>query len=171
MQPKDLNIVLVDTHNPDTIGIMDLSVYGNKKIVSPTMEITPPGFPKKVVVFATKEVNIYGSQDLGINCDHDSGLPDGVYQIKYSIKPNEKFVITKYFMKVSGILSNLYNLFLSQEVDCPCSKGYTEDISKVKLLIEGAVSAANLCDTKTAQNLYKTANKYLKMIDNECGCK
>lgn len=168
MQAEDLNLMLIDTHNPDTIGIVDLSNYGNTVISNPSFEITPPGFNKVNVLFTPQNVNIFSANDLKLGCGYGESLPDGIYKVKYSIRPNDKIFTEKTFMKVSGILCNLYKYLVSLQSSCLCGQSKNKAID-IKLLIEGAVSAANTGDTKLAYELYAQADKSLKRL-NSCKC-
>lgn len=159
MLKEDLNIIMVDTHDPKTIAFGDISNYGSTIINNPSFEITPPGFNKLNVLFTPQSVNIFSSTDLKLGCEYDYGLPDGIYRIKYSIKPNTQLFIEKSFMNVSSILCNFYKFVLTLPED---------KVIDIKLLIDGAVSAANLGDCTLSQELYTQAQKLIERADKNC---
>lgn len=151
--------------------ISDESLYGSVVPAGATLEITPPGWNKIVVPFTPNAANSYTSINLGLSCDDYIALPDGLYKLKYSIFPNTTNFIEKTFMRADKLICKygkiLLNLHLENE--CPANK---EDISKmneIRLLIEGAVAAANSCDNELAYQLYDKANCFLDRI-KECNC-
>lgn len=160
MQKEDLNIILVDTHDPMTIGFADVSDYGNTIIKNPSFEITPPAFSKVNVLFTTGSVNIFNASDLKLSCDYETGIPDGIYKVKYSISPNTQLFVEKSFMRTHGIICRLYKYILSLPQD---------KLSPIKLLIDGSISAANKGNCELSYELYKQASKILDRLD-KCSC-
>lgn len=174
MTPKlDLNII--ETHELSSIAIADTSFYDNYNVHNPSFEVTPPGFPKINVPFTPKSVNTYRAKDFGIGCVDDNPLPDGVYTFKYSIRPNATTFIEKSFLLARNTIAKLHTKVLESTSACPCDNKYLDKVDKrvaeIKVLIEGAYSAANLCQEKEAYDLLKRANKLLKSKDLDCECR
>ena len=104
-----LNFNIVDTHDFKTLGIVDTSWYNpDITVETSTIEILPPGYTVAASpFFMIKALNVYNSNGLGItraSCEEDLvDLPDGLWKIKYSICPNDKLFIEKFFLKTDKI--------------------------------------------------------------------
>jgi hypothetical protein len=170
----DLNII--STHNIKTIGIADSSSYEpNFIITSPTLEITPPGNQKISIPYVARSVNIFNSNNLGItNCTNEdllSPLPDGIYQLKYSIQPSLSNYVEKSFFRVDALKCKYTKAQLSLDIDCAsCDNNLRRQLQRIRLLIDGAVASANECDQVSAMKKYKQASKLLDSFKN-CECK
>lgn len=169
----DLNVV--ETHQLSSIAIADTSFYDNYNISNPSFEVTPPGFGKINVPFNPKSINVYRANDLGIGCDDDSVLPDGIYVFKYSIRPNASNFVEKSFLLTRNVTAKLHKKILETTTSCPCDNNYSSKLdrrlSEIKALIEGAHSAHNLCKDREVYELLKRANKLLKSKDLDCECR
>jgi len=177
MLSLDLNII--NTHNIKTIGIADASVYPENFIItSPTLEITPPGYPKVNLPFVAKSVNIFNSNNLLItNCVLSeallSTLPDGFYKVKYSIQPALTNYVEKSFFRIDSLKCKYTKAHLSIDIGCEIcdSKDATKKLlQKVRLLLDGVIASANECDEDSAMRKYKQAANILKSFKN-CDCK
>ncbi len=172
MAELKLDLLVLDTHNPQTLGIGDLSFYPTgKPIVEPTIEITPAGWPKVALDFTEKQVNIYNSLNLGITCaDEDLvNLPDGLYTVKYSIAPSYKNFVTKTFMKVDRIYEMLDSAFLKNDIthcDSRLSEKNKLFLEEIEFYINVAIAAANQCANKAAIEAYSKALKLIKTYNN-----
>lgn len=151
--------------------ITDESLYESTIPTGATLEITPPGWNKIVVPFTPNAANSYTSINLGLSCDDYIALPDGIYKLKYSVFPNTTNFVEKTFMRVEKLICKygkvLLNLHL--EDDCPIDKSSLDKMNEIRLLIEGAVAAANSCDNELAYQLYDKANCLLDRI-KICEC-
>jgi hypothetical protein len=89
-----LDLDIDDTNlNPRAFKVSDNSVYDTAISVSnPLLEITPPGFIAPIVNKVNKGfVKIYNANLLKLNSaplKELPSLPDGIYNIKYSVAPN-----------------------------------------------------------------------------------
>src|SRR5688572_19115909 len=99
-----LNFDIIDTHDFKTLGVLDTSWYNpDIKIETPTIEILPPGYTFAASpFFMIGALNVYNSNGLGItkaSCEEELvQLPDGIWKVKYSICPNDKLFIEKFFL-------------------------------------------------------------------------
>jgi hypothetical protein len=106
-----LNFDIIDTHDFKTLGIVDTSWYNpDITIETPTIEIQAPGYVYSASpFFMVKALNVYNSNGLGItkaSCEEELvDLPDGLWKIKYSICPNDKLFIEKFFLKTDKFRS------------------------------------------------------------------
>lgn len=156
-----LNLSPTETHQTTMLGIADVSDYQGTPINTVSFEITAPGFAKQNIPFTPKSENIYTAADLGLGCD-DSTLPDGLYTIKYTVNANT--FIEKTFFRTTNITCQVQKLLLSLlSGDCEDWDTY----KSAKLMVEGAVAAANNCQPQMAISLFAQAKKILK---NNCNC-
>lgn len=179
MATPSLQLMEIDTYDVNTLGLADISFYPSGfSVTNATLEITPPGYPKVTLSFRNGNVNIFRAQDLKIVCDDSCAiLPDGIYSYTYSINPNSTYFVSKSFLRVKEIICKLQKVFLSLELECRCPVWYLDSakkkISTIKLLIEGAISAANDNDQVTSFQLYRKADDMLDNIikcNKNCGC-
>lgn len=173
-----LNFDIIDTHDFKTLGIVDTSWYNpDITVETPTIEIQVPGYTYAASpFFMIKALNVYNSNGLGItkaSCEEELiDLPDGLYKVKYSICPNDKLFIEKFFLKTDKIMCRYTQSFLSLDLNFPT--GSEEEITKRKKLSEiefyitGAISAANNQNAKLANDLYKKADHLLDQF-GKCG--
>lgn len=171
MAATKLDINLVETYNINTIGFADVSTYKNGPS-GVTMTITPPGWEKVVVDFTPSSVNIYNATHFDINCDAESPLPDGLYELHYSVAPNTTTFIEKSFFRTALIKCKYARTRLAIDAKCDCGssrESLEQAMSEIRTLIEGAVASANQCDTDTAYDKYRMADKMLNRL-SACGC-
>jgi hypothetical protein len=173
-----LNFNIIDTHDFKTLGIVDVSWYNpDIKIENPLIEILVPGYTVAVSpYFMAKSLNIFNSNSLGLtkaSCEEELiELPDGLWKVKYSICPNEKLFIEKFFLKTDKIQCKYNKAFLSldfENLSTSVEKKKREDLSEIEMYINGAIAAANNQNSKLASDLYKKANSLLDKIEN-CSC-
>lgn len=165
-----LDLIILPTHNTFHIAIGDASFFPDGWNVStPTLEVTPPAYPMVSLEFVEGGLQIYNSQTLGIGCNiptdcQEVELPDGVYEIKYTIYPAYKYFVVKKFLRVEKLYSLLDGAFMS--FDLACSTGQKEAdrkvIEEIEFYIQGAIAAANKCATDDAMVKY---NKAKRMVD------
>lgn len=175
-----LNLNITDTHDFKTLGIVDASWYNPEIMVEgATIEILPPGYKYAVSpFFMPKALNVYNSNGVGItkaSCEEELvDLPDGLWKIKYSICPNDKLYIEKFFLKTDRLQCKYSQAFLNLDL----SSNY-QNLDKIKKLeeieffIQGAIAASNNQDAKTASDLYRRAEKLLDAYSENnglCGC-
>lgn len=172
-----LNLDIYDTHNLKTVSVLDISVYDPKLIISnPSLEITPPGFSKISVVFAPNSLNTYNSNNIGLTtaCDYDNlvVLPDGIWTLKYSINPNVTLFIEKSYLRTANISCRYQKAFLDfimKDRDIISKEANRRKLRDVSLLIDGAISAANLDQPDNAMELYNQASKVLDhLYQSDC---
>jgi hypothetical protein len=178
-----LNFDIIDTHDFKTLGIIDTSWYNpDITIETPTIEILPPGYTYAVSpFFMVKGLNIYNSNGVGItkaSCEEELiDLPDGLWKIKYSICPNDKLFIEKFFLKTDRLMCRYTQAFLNLDLsncDTPVQKQKKEKLDEIEFYITGAIAASNDQNAKLAHDLYQKANKlltrYMESNSLHCSC-
>lgn len=167
-----IEILLIDTHNTQTIGVADVSVYPNGfTIVSPTLEITPPSFPIATKVFTPSSFNVFNSNDLGITCNTEgcdlSDLPDGYWGLKYSISPAQTNFTSKNFMKTDILQRKFEEAFLALELT-QCQEAVKEQdfkqLDEIWYYLQTSISAGNRCNPTLALSQYRVAWELLDLF-------
>lgn len=173
-----LSFDVIDTHDFKTLGIVDTSWYNpDITVETATIEILPPGYSiASSPFFMIKALNIYNSNGLGItkaSCEEELiDLPDGLWKIKYSICPNDKLFIERFFLKTDRIQCKYAYAFLNldlENISEESEKMKRKDLQKIDYYITGAIAAANNKNAKLASDLYKKADNLLNKF-GKCGC-
>lgn len=174
--PK-LDLLFPETHDAKSLLIADISVYPSPfSIINPTIEITPPSFPTKTLTFVAQAFTVYDSQSLGITCpdlDCDKiDLPDGIWNVKYSITPAYQFFVTKSFLRINKLMERFDKVFLKLEFmqcDMAIKEEDMEILNTIETYINGAVAAANNCLDVLAMKLYSKASKQIdEFVKHRC---
>jgi hypothetical protein len=160
-----LDITYMDLHSPKLMGITDISYYPTGfGIVSPTLEVSIPGYNTVFVPFTPKALQVLNSTVLEVTGEDEcfAELPDGLYTFRYSIYPAYKYYVDKTVLRVDALYRKFDTFFLTLELDCKSpSSVIKKQLDEVRLYIEGAVAAANNCANKLAIELYNKASKLL----------
>jgi hypothetical protein len=166
-----LDFVVVDTHNTLTLGIADTSFYpSNFDVLNPTLEITPPSFPKATVTYTVGAMTVFNSNTLSITCVAEVSqlidLPDGIWTVKQTISPAITYNIERTFIRTTKLEQKFGRAFLKTDLT-RCSEDLRIEnmkvLNEVWFYMQAAIAAANQCNNLLAMNLYKLAST---MIDN-----
>ena len=172
-----LNLLILDTHDMKTLGVADYSQYPTGfSIVNPSLEIIPPSFPVSTKNFSANSLNLYNSNDVGITCVTDdcflTELPDGYWQVKYSIAPAQTYSVTKSFMRTQCLQRTLEEAFLSLDLD-QCDLGVKDQdmrlLDEINYYLQTSIAAGNQCNPKLALETYKIADRMLtNFLKSKC---
>jgi hypothetical protein len=170
-----LDILVIPTYNPETIGIADASTYDSTPSAA-SIEFTMPGYPAVTLPFNYNDFNIFNSASLGISVVGEplQPLPDGVWYITYTIAPAFTYFVNKSIMRVEQIQEKFDNAFMKldmMECDSAIRTQSKVTLNTIYYLIQGSIAAANNCAVDTANKLYSQANRMLNnFISANCGC-
>ncbi len=179
---SDLILDITPTSSCKSFLIKDISIYNEVlPVTCGTLSVLAPGYCTPhyydVKQGFTKQVNM---SNLGLqivaNNDCLSELPDGVFNIRYSINPNDTlFVEYNYFnnCKITKTYMEAICSFLNNKCDLNKKeqKEQLDLLFEISQLIELSKAAAESCDdVDTAMELYKEAKDNLNKI-NSGGCK
>lgn len=173
-----LDILLLDTHNLTTLAVADNSQYPvGFTIVNPSLSIVPPSFPVKTVVFANSNLNVFTTNDVGITCPSGPdcticNLPDGYWQLTYTISPALTYTVTKSFMRTDLLQQKLAEVFLSLDLD-KCDETVSRQdmlkVDQIQYYIQTSIAAGNKCNEKLAIDLYNIAERMLdEFLNHKC---
>lgn len=166
-----LDFMVVDTHNPLTLGIADTSFYpANFTIVNPTFQIYPPSFNAATVVYGPGSLTTFNSNTLNITCVSEftllTSLPDGIWTVIQTIAPAIDHNLERTFIRTTLIEQQFGTALLKTDMT-QCNQDVRIEQQKVLdeiyFYIQAAIAAANQCNNLLAMNLYKEANT---MLDN-----
>lgn len=162
------------------LRLVDNSSYNpTLPVENAIIEITLPGKDCGVFFEVEKHFNtVFNTQLLGVAkaSSHSDllALPDGVYKIKYSIKPNaiiyEEFELlrncrqlNRYYKAVCGLFSNKYSM---NKRDFENQK---KELVWIKELIEAAKYNVEDCDKREyGLELFREANELLDTFESTC---
>lgn len=177
MADLKLDILVIPTYSSKTLGIADASTYHIPDTsVSPTIEITVPGFGLVTLPFAKNDFNIFSSNNIGLTeiGDPTLPLPDGMYTLTYSVTPAYENFVTKTFMRVEQLQEKFDEAFMGldmMECDRAIKQQAKVELNTVYFFIQGSIAAANNCAVDVANKLYVQASKQLaRLKSSNCGC-
>jgi hypothetical protein len=175
MSNLSLDFVVVPTYNLSTLMVVDTSSYPSTLPTNPTIEVTPPGFDVAVIPFNINGYNVFTTSNLGITATGVvQPLPDGIYNIKYSVTPAFENFVEKSIMRIDKLQEKFDSAFMKldiMECDGAIRKQAKEELSTIYFFIQASVSAANNCAITESVKLYNQAEKLLNaFIKRDCGC-
>lgn len=172
-----LDIIVNQNKNCKTLVVQDASLYDNiTPVENIILEIKPPGQTcfTSFTLLAGWCAKTFNCLDFNLCCigEEISVLPDGIWEIKYSIDPNITTMIEGSHMRVCQLMSTYIKtigLFLSNK--CNYNKKEIESIEKelleIKNLIDNSIFAAeDLLDNSSAIELYNEASLRLNKVNN-----
>lgn len=177
---SQLSLDVLDTKSLKTFRVADSSWYNKKiKIECATLEITPPGVADAVIFNVTKNFStVFNSSNLKLKrarvYSDLQPLPDGIYKIKYSIRPNEDLWVEYDYMRNDSLLHSYYEEMCKIKLQaCPATKEQTKvlkDLNEIKTYIDQSKIEVEFCgNRKRGVELYDYANKLIGRYKRE-GC-
>lgn len=171
----NLGLIFPPASSCDKLTVQDGSCYEEGIPVTNTiLEIKPPG-GCCFIPFSLEEgwcSKTLTCEDFGICCGHCSPLPDGNYEIKYSIDPNLQFMVEYNYFRVCRLLSAYFkSLCIYFTMRCDLSKREKElkdkEYNDILGLIRFAQYSAEDClDVEQAILFYNEASEKLKELGN-----
>lgn len=172
-----LDIFVLQTYNAKTIAFADASTYPNNPpiVTLPTIRLTPPGFDEVALPFLMQTYNVFNSASLRITeVGVEGHLPDGVWQVSYSVFTDVTVCVAKSFMRIDKIQEKFDNAFMTLEMmecDSAIKAQAKIELNSIWFFIQGSVAAANNCAILQSEKLYSQANRMLdRFLNNNCGC-
>lgn len=156
------------------LKITDISQYdANLPIEDPTIKIIIPGvscefFPP----FAIRSDNYYGAKTFGLAQESSVPLPDGLYDITYSVCPNETIFTKVRHLRVCQTRARIYGYLSPLLTNCNnamVKDGYGADITNKRIvdlkglltILEGAQQDAKNFKYNDALNKVNYINSIL----------
>lgn len=170
-----LSLEALPVSNPEVFSLRDTSTYTkNLNVDCPELLITAPGFIRPALIKVTKnfDLNITACS-LNIqtsNCDNTrSGIPDGLYIIRYQISPHDKAYVEYNHLRITNIMKQYYDKLCQLDIT-PCvpssdRKRLIDDLTDIKLYIDAAVAKVEYASNPEAGlELFKFAKIRLNKI-------
>lgn len=161
MAKHSLQISILDSDNSSLIVLNDESSYMQPPQL-PTLYVKFPGFsewnsllitPSKVSNISTKQLKYVGEE-----------FPDGVYEIKYTISPSDKYSITKIYVRdvkfKKEFSSYLEKIVTNQHLSI-------DNAWQIELYLQASKSAAENGKLTQAVTFFKEAQKQLSKLNCE----
>jgi len=172
-----LSLQEIKTDDCKVLRLLDNSTYNpNLPITNGILEVTPPGYDCPVFFNVDPYFNIaLTSSNLKLSPEYELtqlvSLPDGVYTIKYSIKPNNSIYVEYELFRNCQInfqyINNVCQLFQARcELSLKEFERRLEKLNWIKQLIDASKYKVEECgDKKQGIELYNEARL---MLDEYC---
>ena len=176
---NQLDITYHNTYNCKTLKIEDNSTYDIYDVKNIILEVKAPGQTSYTAFYLNSKdwksivLNCNTLEICCVNRAEDlTNIPDGIYEIKYSIDPNTTSMVEFSHMRVCQIMSSyikLLGLFLSNRSDI--TKINIDLIEKefieIKDTIDASVFAVEEClDNILGLELYSEAAKRINKLND-----
>lgn len=153
-----INFSIYDNGSPKSLILIDESVYFDTPS-SPLIELTLPNFKKVYSVpVEARGLIALNSKLIGFS-DGVIDLPDGIYNIRYSVAPNATAFLCKNIFKVSSVKARLKD-FLCSELE----EDLVEKLYKVDLYLQAAEATVQDMPHE-AEEFYKKAKKIIERLE------
>jgi hypothetical protein len=178
----DLSIEVSTGLNPKVMRVFDTSFYyADESIENYLVEVLPVNKEKWVTFYVKKGFSlVLNSSNLRykVVSDHDQlvPLPDGIYELKLSYKPNAFTVCGFIHFRITTLLSSIQKERTKLLAD-KCSlerREYLLNRDRLRDIEEYVQSAQWIVeedgDKEKGKELYEYAKKLLEQYSNECQC-
>jgi hypothetical protein len=175
-----LSLDIAETNNTCILRIYDSSIYSEMiDVECGSLQIIVPGFNLPVVLNVEKNFsrNI-SSCDLFLqtkNCGTDcTPLPDGVYNIRYTVAPSDKVYVEYQYLRTTQLLEKYYKQLCNLEL-AACEpdadiKDQLKELRLIKSFIDAAKAKVEYChEVSSGMELFNYAKKRLDKFSNVCG--
>src|SRR5215471_13404984 len=119
MATLSMKIVVMPTYDLTTMCVADASKYPTvpPSVTDPFLVVTPPGFDPITLPFKVQGNTFLDTANLGIATDGSIyALPDGVYQLSYSIFPSYSNNVSVSVMRVDKLQAKFDEVFMGLEM-------------------------------------------------------
>lgn len=177
--PTKLSLDIQDTSNPKTFRVVDHSEYNDRiNIKEAYLSIIPPGFDQ-MKSFKVKPgfSEVFNASILGIlpakTFKQLTDLPDGLYQISFSVPPTDKLLVEYSYFRINKLLQKYFNHLCKvyeNKRNFPIAEfaEKKQELIWIKILIDSSKYAAeDLHDTHLAIQFYNEASE---LLGNSRGC-
>ena len=174
-----LSLEVPDTNNCSVFRVFDTSLYSSLiDIDCGTLEITSPGFNEAVSIQVIPQFNlILNACTLGLQtarCGSVSEvLPDGIYNIKYSVSPNSQVYVEYNYLRICQTLNKYFNELCRLEL-AACEpqadvKEELEELNLIKNFLDAAKVKVEYCENpQQGMDLFMYAQARLQKLTSHC---
>lgn len=179
----ELSLDVTKSHNLKTMRVVDTSYYCEDiQLENYLIEVLPVNRTTWVTFYVQNGFSlILNSSNLGYKLVNNKvdlvDLPDGIYEIKQSYKPNLHTLSHYYHLRTTA-LNLKYIELLCKHFSNECKleqkvyEAENQQLIKIKQFIEAAeYMVSEEHDKKTGIQYYNQAVELIKQFEHECGCK
>lgn len=174
-----LSLEIPDTNNVSVLRVFDTSLYADSfQTTCGLLQITSPGFNLPVNIDVLQNYNlVLNACTLGLQtagCGESSNpIPDGIYQIRYSVAPNDKVFVEYNHLRVTQTLNKYMGEVCKLELAaCEPDADVKERLKELRLIksfIDAAKVKVEYCHTPQAgMELLLYAQKRLNKLSGPC---
>jgi hypothetical protein len=177
MNKHNLYIEVKETTNPNVLKVEDFSVYSDLlPVVCPELHITAPGMEYSTNVSEEKLHKgftvLLTACDLGLQktaCDKELyEIPDGIYALKYMLKPHEYVFTEVYHLRATKALNRIYELYCCLKSNKNLQKkdesSLLKEINLLQTKIEVAKAKVSCGDIDHAMDIFNRVVKDIEVL-------
>lgn len=176
-----LSLHIPETFDLKTIKIDDNSIYKNTPI-NTILEIRAPGSSVYIIFYLdagwkNTTLNCVDLKLCSANCvGTTANLPDGIYDIRYSVDPNLSTLVEFQHFRITSLLKRYTSTvcsFFNKKADYKKSqyKDLMDMLIEINFTIYAAKYKAEEClEKQEALELYEKASELLNQFDNGYCC-
>jgi hypothetical protein len=174
-----LSLDIPETSSCNLFRVIDSSIYSDLlDVTCLSLLIKVPGFNEYTSITVVPAFNLtLNACSLGIQTS-DCGttslkLPDGIYNVKYSVSPNDKVFVEYNYLRVCQILSRYYDQLCKLEMaacEPPADvKADLDELRLIKSFIDAAKVKVEVCNSPDeGMDLLNYAQKRLDKFTGNC---
>lgn len=176
-----LSLEVPDTYNCKIFRVIDTSKYiPDLAVTCEFLQITGPGFKNPVQIEVEPEFNLiltacslgFQTKDCG---DVQYIIPDGVYNLKYSVSPNSVVSVEYNYLRVAEVMNKYFEELGRLEIQgCTtedCVRKRLRELKEIRSFIEVAKAKVEYYGLiKEGVDMLKYANQKLSAYKKSC-CK
>lgn len=176
MATHQLYLDIPDTSNTKIFKVSDDSIYSNLIDVDcATLQIKVPGYTDVADISVTRGFSeTLTACDLGIyeDCsDNSPVLPDGIYQVRYSVSPNDLVYVDYYHLRISRFMESYSKELCKLELaTCEPSADIKSRLKELNLIKDFVMAAKAKVEVKhdkvKGMDLLTYAKKRLDLYKN-----
>lgn len=172
----NIDFQVIPTRDPKILSIADYSFWEYIEEKPSIIEIILPGESIPIThYFNKREINIFHSINLNLNCNPDCeneylDLPDGIYEVTVKGSP-DKYNKTRKYLRTELTQLDLDMMYINLNLLCENKdKDVINKLTDIDLLLRAAESNVRYDNTKKAQELLFKAQELIEKTKNCSGC-
>ncbi len=176
-----LSLEVPEVSNCEIFTVRDTSQYAeNLAVDCAELLITVPGFNAPVLIEVTKgfDLNLnacaLGTQTTQCGTKR-TGIPDGVYVIKYQVSPSSEAFVEYNHLRVCELMTKYYDTLCELDIAAcqPSSKkaDAVKEMSFIRTLIDAAIAKVEYCHRPNeGMEIYNYAKRRLEKLSCDYNC-
>lgn len=159
MAKHNLQFSILESPNASLIVVNDESSYMQPPQL-PTIYVKFPGFKEwNHILITPSKVNNISAKSLGFSVEE---YPDGIYEIKYTISPSDKYSVSKVYIRDIKFKEQ-FGSYLQKVVENQYQS--IDNLWEIELYLQAAKQAAKNNDITQASVFFKEAQNKLSKLN------